>query len=180
MIRFDLFGKVVGELADDLAGKILDHAGTPAVLRYRPGQLQVGVNLHRRSGIRRFQMKADIRVRAAAALCVGALRLHGGGMHGIVDVFKRRRALERERYRPEPDRDLSLKGFVVDNFGQLSPWHAGRDPFDIHQGLPCLIGRQGNLETVVEIHRWVLLLFCGLVGGAIQRLPDTVGRCWHV
>ena len=70
LIRFNLGRQVLGELADDLAGDILDHAGAATVLRNRSGQLQIGMNFDRRSRVRGFQMKRDIGIRAAASLGV--------------------------------------------------------------------------------------------------------------
>ena len=105
----DLRLQVVGELIHDLRGGGLDHADAAAVLRDRARQREIGVHQNLRAAGRRVvDTERRHRIGAAAALGVGALRLHARGAVGVVDLLERHQPGEGERHRAEPHRDLAL------------------------------------------------------------------------
>ena len=86
----DLRFQVVGELIHDLRRRGLDHADAATVLRDRARQIEIGVHQNLGAAGRRIlDPERRHRVGAAAALGVGALRLHPRGAVGVVDLLER-------------------------------------------------------------------------------------------
>jgi hypothetical protein len=167
----DLRFQVVGELIHDLRGGGLDHADAAAVLRNRARQREIGVDQNLGAAARRvLDAERRRRIGAAAALGVGALRLHARRPVHIVDLLEGHQPGEDERHRTEPHRDLALVVLVVDDVGELGTRHARRDAPDIHQHGPGIRRRQRHVKGIVELHACTLLTLSVIPGRHPSRL----------
>ena len=138
----------VGELPDEAVGELGDHPGAAPVLGHRARQVQVRVDEHAGSRLRRLEPERHVGRRPAPALAVGAFCRDARAERLGVHFVEARGSVEGEGDGPQPDGHLAAIGVVAEDFRQLGARHTGRDPLYVGEQVPCLGHRRGDIEGV--------------------------------
>src|ERR1700689_798082 len=172
LAAFDPFDPVLHverEVAHEDGGDVGDHA--PAVLRRRPGQLEVLTDRDLGAAAFGRQRGPDDHRGLAAALLVGAGRVHDDVLGGVVALGDVGGADELHADRPHPDRDPALVLVVAEVLGQLRTGQAGGHLGDVVEELPHLVDRLGDLEVAGDYHFSTALMYASGSFSKVRRQP---------